>query len=120
MHKILVTNDDGIDSDGIKTLAESLSQIGDVTVVAPSTDMTAVSHSLTLYRPLRIEERTKGVIRRERARPGTCQPVAAWGGARGIRPNPEETGLMRNQALARSAPRGAQPTLTTLKERAAR
>jgi 5'-nucleotidase len=58
MHKILVTNDDGIESEGIKALAESLSRIAEITVVAPSTDMTAVSHSLTLYRPLRINERS--------------------------------------------------------------
>jgi 5'-nucleotidase len=55
MPNILVTNDDGIDSEGIKLLAASLQQLGDVTVVAPAADMTAVSHSLTLYLPLRIE-----------------------------------------------------------------
>jgi 5'-nucleotidase len=58
MQKILVTNDDGIDSDGIKILAESLAQIAEIVVVAPSTDMTAVSHSLTLYRPLRVDQRS--------------------------------------------------------------
>lgn len=60
MPKILVTNDDGIDSDGIKALASSLSSLGEVIVVAPSTDMTAVSHSLTLHSPLRIEKRNEG------------------------------------------------------------
>lgn len=60
MPKILVTNDDGIDSDGIKALAQSLSSLGEVIVVAPSTDMTAVSHSLTLHSPLRIEKRGEG------------------------------------------------------------
>src|SRR5438105_5626400 len=58
MQKILVVNDDGIDSEGIQSLAESLSKLGDVTVVAPSTDMTAVSHSLTLNRPLRVLQRS--------------------------------------------------------------
>jgi 5'-nucleotidase len=58
MQKILVTNDDGIDSEGIKALAETLSRLAEIVVVAPSTDMTAVSHSLTLYRPLRIEQRS--------------------------------------------------------------
>ncbi len=57
MPKILVTNDDGIDSEGIKALADSLSTLGEIIVVAPSTDMTAVSHSLTLHSPLRIEKR---------------------------------------------------------------
>ncbi|KAF0247232.1 MAG: 5'-nucleotidase, partial [bacterium] len=60
MPKILVTNDDGIDSEGIKALADSLSSLGEIIVVAPSTDMTAVSHSLTLHSPLRIEKRDEG------------------------------------------------------------
>lgn len=59
MPKILITNDDGIDSDGIKALADSLARLGDISVVAPASDMTAVSHSLTLYRPLRIEQRNE-------------------------------------------------------------
>ena len=59
MKSILITNDDGIDSDGIKALAESLCKIGEVTVVAPAIDMTAVSHALTLNRPLRVEQRSK-------------------------------------------------------------
>jgi 5'/3'-nucleotidase SurE len=41
MQKILVTNDDGIDSEGIKALAETLSRLAEIVVVAPSTDMTA-------------------------------------------------------------------------------
>ncbi|MEW6733949.1 MAG: 5'/3'-nucleotidase SurE [Acidobacteriota bacterium] len=57
MPKILVTNDDGIESEGIKALALSLSRLGEVIVVAPSTDMTAASHSLTLNRPIHIEAR---------------------------------------------------------------
>lgn len=57
MHRILVTNDDGIESDGILVLAEALSALGQVTLVAPASDMTAVSHSITLNRPLRVEQR---------------------------------------------------------------
>jgi len=56
MARILVTNDDGIHSAGIIALAEALSSIGDVTVVAPAHEMSAASHSLTLTRPLRIEQ----------------------------------------------------------------
>ena len=51
---ILVTNDDGIHSPGLKALADALSEIGEVTVVAPDREQSAVSHSLTLHRPLRI------------------------------------------------------------------
>jgi 5'-nucleotidase len=55
MTRILVTNDDGIHSDGIVALAEALDRLGDVYVVAPAHEMSAASHSLTLTRPLRIE-----------------------------------------------------------------
>lgn len=53
---ILVCNDDGINSEGIKVLSESLKDLGDVYVVAPNSEQSAVSHSLTLHRPLRVEE----------------------------------------------------------------
>jgi 5'-nucleotidase len=56
MPKILVTNDDGIHSEGIISLAEALERLGDVVVVAPAHEMSAASHSLTLMRPLRIEK----------------------------------------------------------------
>jgi 5'-nucleotidase len=56
MRKILVTNDDGIHSQGIIELAEALEALGHVTVVAPAHEMSAASHSLTLTRPLRIEK----------------------------------------------------------------
>jgi len=56
MPRILVTNDDGIHSAGIISLAEALTSIGYVTVVAPDHEMSAASHSLTLTRPLRIEK----------------------------------------------------------------
>jgi len=52
--KILITNDDGIFSEGIKALAESLSSLGEVWVVAPDGERNAISHALTLHRPLRI------------------------------------------------------------------
>lgn len=54
MTRILVTNDDGIFSEGLKTLAAALEAIGEVTVVAPASEQSASSHSLTLSRPLRI------------------------------------------------------------------
>ncbi len=55
MTRILVTNDDGIHSEGIVALATALERLGDVYVVAPAHEMSAASHSLTLTRPLRIE-----------------------------------------------------------------
>ncbi|HEX2253450.1 MAG TPA: 5'/3'-nucleotidase SurE [Thermoanaerobaculia bacterium] len=54
--RILVTNDDGIYSEGIKRLAEELAKIAEVVVVAPDREQSATSHSLTLHRPLRIRK----------------------------------------------------------------
>ncbi|HEX4955933.1 MAG TPA: 5'/3'-nucleotidase SurE [Thermoanaerobaculia bacterium] len=54
MTRILVTNDDGIFSQGIKALAEELSAIAEVIVVAPDREQSASSHALTLDRPLRM------------------------------------------------------------------
>ena len=56
MPTILVTNDDGFRSDGIKALAEALTKVGVVTVVAPVEEASAIGHALTLRRPLRLEE----------------------------------------------------------------
>jgi 5'-nucleotidase len=58
---ILVTNDDGIHSEGIKTLAKALSEVGDVFVVAPDRERSAIAHSLTLHRPLRVDRVKKNV-----------------------------------------------------------
>ncbi len=52
--EILVTNDDGIDSPGLHSLANALSEIGNVNVVAPAKQQSAVSHALTIEYPLRI------------------------------------------------------------------
>src|SRR5215207_6087513 len=56
--RILVTNDDGIEGRGILALKRALDPIGDVTVVAPDTNQSAVGHQKTLMRPLRVRERT--------------------------------------------------------------
>jgi 5'-nucleotidase len=55
--RILITNDDGIHAPGLSVLehiARSLSD--DVTIVAPETDQSGTSHSLTLNDPLRLRK----------------------------------------------------------------
>ena len=54
--KILVSNDDGILSNGIRALIEALSPCHDVYVIAPDRERSAAGHSLTLHTPLRVEE----------------------------------------------------------------
>ncbi|NQW43817.1 MAG: 5'/3'-nucleotidase SurE [Deltaproteobacteria bacterium] len=52
--KILISNDDGIDSPGIKALANAFQNMGEVFVVAPHRERSTAGHSLTLHKPLRI------------------------------------------------------------------
>ncbi len=52
--KILVTNDDGIDSPGLHALAEAMRELGEVWVVAPDRERNAVGHAVTLHKPLRL------------------------------------------------------------------
>jgi 5'-nucleotidase len=56
MPRILVTNDDGVRTDGIHVLARALRRLGDVVVVAPHVEASAIGHALTLRRPLRVEQ----------------------------------------------------------------
>ena len=54
--RILLSNDDGVTSEGLSALADALSHLGEVYTVAPDRDQSASSHSLTLTRPLRMEK----------------------------------------------------------------
>ncbi|MGO9952430.1 MAG: 5'/3'-nucleotidase SurE [Dissulfurispiraceae bacterium] len=53
---ILITNDDGVHAQGLTALFIAMSEIGDAYVVAPDRERSAVSHALTLHRPLKVEE----------------------------------------------------------------
>ena len=55
MTRILVTNDDGIRSPGLAALVDALEPLGEVTVVAPSQETSAIGHAVTLHDPLRLE-----------------------------------------------------------------
>lgn len=55
MKRILVTNDDGVRSEGLHVLADALRGLGEVTIVAPQVEASAIGHALTLRRPLRLE-----------------------------------------------------------------
>jgi len=56
MRTILVTNDDGYRSEGLAALAAALKPLGQVTVVAPMTEASAIGHALTLRHVLRLEQ----------------------------------------------------------------
>jgi 5'-nucleotidase len=55
MSRILVTNDDGVYSEGVRALARALAPLGEVTIVAPLGESSAIGHALTLARPLRLD-----------------------------------------------------------------
>ncbi len=61
MPLILVTNDDGVQSDGIHALADAMKPLGDVIIVGPLQEASAIGHALTLRRPLRIELISEGI-----------------------------------------------------------
>jgi 5'-nucleotidase len=53
---ILLSNDDGIQSEGLVALEEKLRGIGEIYIVAPDRAQSSMSHALTLHRPLRVYE----------------------------------------------------------------
>ena len=61
MPVILVTNDDGVGSYGIRILAKALGTVGDIYIVAPEREQSAVGHALTLHRPLKSEKLSRKV-----------------------------------------------------------
>lgn len=53
---ILISNDDGIESDGIRALTKEIRKIANTFVVAPHTQQSAVGHSITMSSPLRVRK----------------------------------------------------------------
>ena len=60
--KILLSNDDGVNAKGIAVLYQALTQIADVTLVAPDRNCSGASNSLTLINPLRSTTLENGFI----------------------------------------------------------
>jgi 5'-nucleotidase len=79
--KILITNDDGIAAPGIAALAEEMQKIGDITIVAPASEMSAVGHAITLSDPLRViayEKNSHFFGHAVRGTPADCVKIAYW------------------------------------------
>jgi 5'-nucleotidase len=75
MKNILVTNDDGVRSEGIHALAGAVARLGAVVVVAPHIEASAIGHALTLRRPLRVEQLSEQVFEVD-GTPTDCVNVA--------------------------------------------
>ena len=76
--KILVSNDDGYMAEGIRALADALTELGDITVVAPDRNRSGASNSLTLENPLRLNKMDDGVYRVD-GTPTDCVHLAITG-----------------------------------------
>jgi 5'-nucleotidase len=76
--RLLLSNDDGVHAPGLKILADCLSTLGEVTVVAPDRDRSGASNSLTLTTPLRVSQLSNGYYRVE-GTPTDCVHLALTG-----------------------------------------
>ena len=76
--RVLISNDDGYQADGIIQLSKSLSEIAEVIVVAPSANKSAASSSLTIGKPLKPIQIEKGVYAID-ATPSDCVHLALCG-----------------------------------------
>jgi 5'-nucleotidase len=76
--RVLVSNDDGVDAPGIRVLADALSALGEVTVVAPDRDRSGASNSLTLDQPIRVLQMDNG-YHRVAGTPTDCVHLAITG-----------------------------------------
>ena len=76
--RILLSNDDGYQSDGLATLALSISDLAEVVIVAPDRNQSGASHSLTLETPLRVG-RTRDGIYYVNGTPTDCVHLALTG-----------------------------------------
>jgi 5'-nucleotidase len=98
MPLILVTNDDGVTSEGIHALAEAMKPLGEVLVVAPLQEASAIGHALTLRRPLRIEAISAGVYGVD-GTPTDCVNLAVAILLKGIKPDLVVSGINKGWNL---------------------
>ena len=72
MKKILITNDDSYESEGLLALAQALKPLGEVTIVAPTMEKSACGHSLTLTKPLHFVELEENFYKLDDGTPSDC------------------------------------------------
>ncbi|MBV9949669.1 MAG: 5'/3'-nucleotidase SurE [Myxococcales bacterium] len=101
---ILLSNDDGHLSPGIRAMRDALVRMGDVVVVAPETEQSASSHSLSLLRPLRLRMVESGLFALD-GTPADCVYVALHGGTRVLprRPDLVVSGINHGMNLGQDA-----------------
>jgi len=83
MPRILITNDDGVRSPGVKALADGLDGLGEIFVLAPIREASAIGHALTLHHPLRLEQLGERVYAVD-GTPTDCVNIAVAAVLRGL------------------------------------
>ncbi len=76
MKRILITNDDGFESQGLHALIEAVRDLGEVLVVVPASEKSACGHSLTLTKPLRFVQLDDNFYKLEDGTPTDCVYLA--------------------------------------------
>jgi len=85
---MLLSNDDGYRSAGLRTLRAALAEVADVVVCAPDTEQSASSHSISLHRPLRLFRHEEGVFSVD-GTPADCVYVALYAATRVLPRRPD-------------------------------
>jgi 5'-nucleotidase len=101
---VLLSNDDGHGSPGIRAARAALSAVADVVVLAPETEQSASSHALSLHRPLRLRAVEEGVFALD-GTPADCVYVALHAGTRVLprRPDLVVSGINHGMNLGQDA-----------------
>ncbi len=101
---ILLSNDDGHTSPGIRAMRQALATIADVVVLAPEGEQSASSHALSLMRPLRLRASEPGVFALD-GTPADCVYVALHAGTRVLprRPDLVVSGINHGMNLGQDA-----------------
>jgi 5'-nucleotidase len=82
VHKILVTNDDGVTAPGIQALAAAMRSLGNVEVVGPASNQSACGHRRTVFQDILVEDVTLGdgtIAKSVAGSPGDCIALSALG-----------------------------------------
>jgi 5'-nucleotidase len=101
---VLLSNDDGYSSDGIRAMRDALVATADVVVLAPESEQSASSHSLSLHRPLRLRAVQPGIFALD-GTPADCVYVALHAGDRVLprRPDLVVSGINHGMNLGQDA-----------------
>jgi 5'-nucleotidase len=101
---ILLSNDDGHASAGLRAMRQALAAVGQVVVLAPEGEQSASSHSLSLARPLRLRTVEAGVFALD-GTPADCVYVALHAGSRVVprRPDLVVSGINHGMNLGQDA-----------------